>query len=73
MSWEKSCEIKNKEIDHKLGQFYAEARTKESSLDFERYLNNVPFNRGISITKGTEFQSSNKLLQSQIKRNKREN
>ncbi|KAL9952834.1 hypothetical protein ACROYT_G040147 [Oculina patagonica] len=39
----------------------------------ERFLNNPPFNRGISITKGIDFQSSNKLLQSQIKLNKREN
>ena len=73
-----------KELDNFLRHFYAEVRTKDgqpysrSSLlgirnSIERYLNNPPFNRGISITKGTEFQASNKLLQSQIKLNKREN
>ena len=67
-----------------LRYFYAEARTRGGALysrssllglrnAIERYLNNPPFNRGISITKGTEFQSSNKLLQSMIKLNKREN
>ena len=74
----------NKELDNYLRHFYAEARTKDgepysrSSLlgirnAIERYLNNPPLNRGISITKGIDFQASNKLLQSQIKLNKREN
>lgn len=74
----------NKSLDGHLRQFYAEARTKngapysKSSLlglrnAIERYLNNPPLNRGISITKGPDFQASNKLLQSQIKLNKREN
>ena len=74
----------NKELDNYLRHFYAEARTKDgepysrSSLlgirnAIERYLNNPPINRGISITKGIDFQASNKLLQSQIKLNKREN
>lgn len=74
----------NKELDQCLRRFYAEARTKDGTLysrssllglrnAIERYLNNPPLNRGISITKGTDFQSSNKLLQSQIKLNKREN
>ena len=76
--------ITNKELDNNLRQFYAEARTKDGELysrssllgfrnAIERYLNNPPLNRGISITKGIEFQASNKLLQSQIKLNKREN
>ena len=74
----------NKELDNNLRQFYAEARTKDGELysrssllgfrnAIERYLNNPPLNRGISITKGVEFQASNKLLQSQIKLNKRKN
>ena len=74
----------SKELDNNLRQFYAEARTKDGELysrpsllgfrnAIERYLNNPPLNRGISITKGIEFQASNKLLQSQIKLNKREN
>ena len=65
----------NKELDNNLRQFYAEARTKDGELysrssllgfrnAIERYLNNPPLNRGISITKGVEFQASNKLLQS---------
>ena len=77
-------EMTNKELDNYLRHFYAEARTKDSepysrsSLlgirnAIERYLNNPPLNRGISITKGIDFQASNKLLQSQIKLNKREN
>ena len=77
-------EMTNKELDNYLRHFYAEARTKDgepysrSSLlgirnAIERYLNNRPLNRGISITKGIDFQASNKLLQSQIKLNKREN
>ena len=76
--------MNNKELDNYLRQFYAEARTKDGELysrssllgirnAIERYLNNPPLNRGISITKGIEFQASNKLLQSQIKLNKREN
>jgi len=77
-------EMTNKELDNNLHQFYAEARTKDGELysrssllgfcnAIERYLNNPPLNRGISITKGVEFQASSKLLQSQIKLNKREN
>ena len=77
-------EMSKKELDKNLRYFYAEARTRGGALysrssllglrnAIERYLNNPPFNRGISITKGTEFQSSNKLLQSMIKLNKREN
>ena len=76
--------MSKKELDKNLRYFYAEARTRGGALysrssllglrnAIERYLNNPPFNRGISITKGTEFQSSNKLLQSMIKLNKREN
>ncbi|CAH3033944.1 unnamed protein product [Pocillopora meandrina] len=76
-------EMSKKELDKNLRYFYAEARTRGGALYSrssllglrnanERYLNNPPFNRGISITKGTEFQSSNKLLQSMIKLNKRE-
>ena len=74
----------SKELDNNLRQFYAEARTKDGELYsrssllgfrnvIERYRNNPPLNREISITKGIEFQASNKLLQSQIKLNKREN
>ena len=77
-------EMSKKELDKNLRYFYAEARTRGGALysrssllglrnAIERYLNNPPFNRGISITKRTEFQSSNKLLQSMIKLNKREN
>jgi len=76
--------MNNNELDKYLRHFYAEARTKDGALysrssllslrnAIERFLNNPPFNRGISITKGIDFQSSNKLLQSQIKLNKREN
>ena len=76
--------MSKKELDKNLRYFYAEARTRDGALysrssllglrnAIERYLNNPPFNRGISINKGTEFQSSNKLLQSMIKSNKREN
>ena len=74
----------NNELDNYLRHFYAEARTKDGALysrssllgirnAIERYLNNPPLNRGIAISKGVEFQASNKLLQSQIKLNKREN
>ena len=72
----------NKELDNYLHYSYAEARTKDgepwsSLLGFrnaiERYLNNPPLNRGISITKGVEFQAPRKLLQSQIKLNKHKN
>ena len=74
----------NNELDNYPRHFYAEARTKDGALysrssllgirnAIERYLNNPPHNRGISISKGVEFQASNKLLQSQIKLNKREN
>ena len=74
----------NNELDKYLRHFYAKARTKDGALysrssllgirnAIERYLNNPPLNRGISISKGVEFQASNKLLQSQIKLNKREN
>ena len=77
-------EMTNNELDKYLRHFYAEARTKDGALysrssllgirnALERYLNNPPLNRGISISKGVEFQASNKLLQSQIKLNKREN
>ena len=73
--------MSNKELDQNFRYFYAEARTREGALysrssllglrnAIERYLNNPPFNRGISITKGTEFQSSNKLLQGMINLNK---
>ena len=76
--------MNNIELDRYLRHFYAEARTKDGALysrssllglrnAIERFLNNRPFNKGISITKGSDFQSSNKLLQSQIKLNKREN
>ena len=76
--------MSKKELDKNLRYFYAEARTRGGALysrssllglrnAIERYLNNPPFNRGISITKETEFHSSNKLLQSMIKLNKREN
>ena len=61
--------MNNKELDNYLRQFYAEARTKDGELysrssllgirnAIERYLNNPPLNRGISITKGIEFQAS---------------
>ena len=74
----------NKELDKFLRHFYAEVRTKDGELysrssllgirnSLQRYLNNPPFNRGISITRGTEFRASNKLLQSRIKLNKCEN
>lgn len=77
-------EMTNNELDNYLRHFYAEARTKDGVLysrssllgirnAIERYLNNPPLNRGISVSKGVEFQASNKLLQSQIKLNKREN
>ena len=77
-------EMTNNELDNYLRHFYAEARSKDGALyssssllgirnAIERYLNNPPLNRGISISKGVEFQASNKLLQSQIKLNKREN
>ena len=70
----------NNELDNYLPHFYAEARKKDGALysrssllgicnAIERYLNNPPLNRGISITKGVKFQASNKLLQSQIKLN----
>ena len=80
--------MNNKELDNYVHQFYAETRTKDGELysrssllgvrnAIERYLNNPPLNRGISITKVIEFQASkkkkNKLLQSQIRLNKREN
>ena len=76
--------MSNKELDQNFPYFYVEARTREGTLysrssllglrnAIERYRNNPTINRGISITKGTEFQSSNKLLQSMIKLNKREN
>ena len=76
--------MNNIELDQYLRHFYAEARTKDGALysrssllglrnAIERFLNNPPFNKRISITKGSDFQSSNKLLQSQIKLNKREN
>ncbi|PFX20755.1 hypothetical protein AWC38_SpisGene14781 [Stylophora pistillata] len=74
-------EMNNTELDLNLRYFYAEARTKDGALysrssllglrnAIERYLNNPPFNRGISISKGTDFQASSKLPQSQIKLNK---
>ena len=75
-------EMTNNELDNYLRHFYAEARTKDGALysrssllgirnAIQRYLNNPPLNRGISLSKGVEFQASNKLLQSQIKLNKR--
>lgn len=77
-------EMTNNELDNYLRHFYAEARTKDGVLysrssllgirnAIERYLNNPLLNRGIPVSKGVEFQASNKLLQSQIKLNKREN
>lgn len=77
-------EMTNKVLDNYLRHFYAEASTKDSALysrssllgirnAIERCLNNPPLNRGISVSKGVEFQASNKLLQNQIKLNKREN
>ena len=76
--------MSNKELDQNFRYFYEEARTREGALysrssllglrnAIERYRNNSTINRGISITKGTEFQSSNKLLQSMINLNKGEN
>ena len=76
--------MSNKELDQNFPYFYVEARTREGTLysrssllglrnAIERYRNNPTINRGISITKGTEFQSSNKLLQSMINLNKGEN
>ena len=76
--------MSNKELDQNFPYFYVEARTREGTLysrssllglrnAIERYRNNSTINRGISITKGTEFQSSNKLLQSMINLNKGEN
>ena len=76
--------MSKKELDKNLPYFYAEARTRGGTLysrssllglrnAIERYRNNPTINRGISITKGTEFQSSNKLLQSMINLNKGEN
>ena len=77
-------EMKNQELDSKLRQFYAEARTKDGQLysrsslwslrnAIERYLNNPPLSKGITISRSEEFKSSNQLLQSQTKLNKREN
>ena len=68
-------EVTNNDLDNHLRHFYAEARTKDGALysrsslleirnAIERYLNNPPLNRGISVSKGVEFQASNKLLQS---------
>ena len=76
--------MSNKELDQNFRYFYEEARTREGALysrssllglrnAIERYRNNPTINRGISITNGTEFQSSNKLLQSMINLNKGEN
>lgn len=57
--------MNNIELDQFLRHFYAEARTKDGALysrlallglrnAIEWFLNNPPFNKGISITKGSE-------------------
>ncbi|KAK3705942.1 hypothetical protein QZH41_001259 [Actinostola sp. cb2023] len=76
--------MSNRELDDCLRLFYAEARTKDGKLysrssllclrnGIERHLNNPPINKGLAISRSQDFQKSNKLLQSQIKLNKREN
>jgi len=69
-------EMTNNELDNCLHHFYTGGHTKDGALystssilgirnAIERYLNNPPLHQGISISKGVEFQASNKLLHSQ--------
>lgn len=75
-------EMPNSQLDARLRSFYASARkqngdeyTRSSFLSFrnsiERYLNNPPISRGITISKSSEFHSSNKMLEAKIKQLKK--
>ena len=66
------------QLDSSLARFYAEARKKDGTeygrsalLSFrysmERYLNNPPLNRGISINSDATFSKSNKMLNSVLR------
>lgn len=71
------------DLDKHLRQFYVEARNKDGETykratllslrnGLERHLNNPPLNRGIKIGSHPSFVLSNKVLDAQIKKLKRE-
>jgi len=71
------------EIDKNLRQFYAEARNKSGEIysrasllslrnSLERFLNSPPVNRGVSLSKDPRFVLSNKMLDAQIKQQKKD-
>ena len=75
------------QLDQNLRRFYAEARTqkgepysKSTSLGFrhaiERYLNALPYNKGLQLASDPRFMRSNQLLDDQLinlRRNGKEN
>lgn len=76
-------EFEERELDQVLRHFYAEARSKDGSTysrssllairnAIERYLVSPPFNRSIKISRGEAFQLSNKMLNSEIKVQKKD-
>ena len=65
-------------LNEQLRKFYAEARSQQGesySRSFllgmraaiERHLNNPPYNKAPSLSKGQAFRSSNKVLNAKIK------
>ena len=72
------------QLNDNLRRFYAETRTQNGEIysrssllslrsAIERHLNNPPFNRGFSISRGPDFKSSNKVLNAKIKIQKKNN
>ena len=77
------AEITLSELDQRLRQFYAEARSQDGGNysratllalrnGIERYLNSLPNNRGISLVRDSQFVLSNKMLDAKIKQLKKD-
>ena len=77
------AEITLSELDQRLRQFHAEARSQDGGNysratllalrnGIERYLNSLPNNRGISLVRDSQFVLSNKMLDAKIKQLKKD-
>ena len=75
------AEMTLSELDYNIRQFYAETRNRGEKYSratllslrngIERFLNTLPVNRGISLSKDPQFVLSNQMLDAKIKQMKK--